>query len=184
MTMTKVVKPENTSLAGVAVWDGQPDTALSQVWLDGVLQYYCQARNCSSTNSSAPIETSNTLGSDVWTCDNLKCSCLSNTTLCTGAGGGIAMAGIVNSLSGQLSMPCDYTSSSNGSSVSAKCQFKGGQLTNYLGPSGLPLNNVSVEVSLDDCVSLQQGVDESSFSANSVHALVKTSSSLSGLNRP
>lgn len=146
MTLSKIHQSDDTALTGVAAWGGQPGTALSQIWLDGTLQYYCQASNCSSTNSSTPIDSSNAaLGSDVWTCDNLKCTCLSNSTLCTGAGGGIAMASIVNSLSGQLSMPCDYVVGAGGS-TSAKCQFKGGQLTNYLGPAGLPLENVSLAV--------------------------------------
>ncbi|CAO1622820.1 unnamed protein product [Parajaminaea phylloscopi] len=141
MTLTKVAAPDNTSLTGVSAWGAQPGTTLSQVWLDGTLQFYCQATGCSSTNATSSIDAANSaVGSDVWTCSDLKCTCL-ETSLCTGAGSGISMAGIVNSLSGQLSMPCDYSAASSQADGGVKCQFKGAQLTTYLGASGLPLDN-------------------------------------------
>lgn len=149
LTLTKVLQPDAESAAGIPSSGGQPNTTLSQIWLDGELQYYCQASNCSSSNSTTTIDPANSAyGSDVWTCSNLQCHCLSNSTLCTGAGGGIAMGTIVNSLSGELSMPCDYTAPGT---MSTKCQFKGGQLTTYLGPAGLPLENVSIVYQAHKC---------------------------------
>lgn len=161
MTMIKVAEADATNQTGLAPWDSppQPGSSLSQVWLNGVEQFYCQSTGCTSkndtaatstdtagaavVNAGAPGSTNNTgkLGSSVWSCKTLQCTCLPGSKICEGSGT-ISLGGIINSLSGQLEMPCDYLDPAN-PSAGGSCQFKGGQLTTLLGPQGLPLSGVS-----------------------------------------
>ncbi|KAJ9475372.1 putative ATP-dependent permease (putative) [Pseudozyma hubeiensis] len=140
MTLSKTYKPDSFSETGLASWPEQSNTALSQVWLDGVEQFYCQAAGCSARNSSATLSSQGdaSLGSSLWTCTSLQCYCIPGTTMC--GKGQLDLSPVINKLNGTLTMPCDYVDPNNATATSS-CAFRGELLDNFLGQAGLPLEN-------------------------------------------
>lgn len=155
LTMTKIVNPDRSDWIGIpsAQNSTQLDSTLSEVWLDGELQFYCQATGCSSTNGTA-IDNGNghpptSKKSDMWHCNDLKCACIPGTKVCGPAAGasasassGIAIAPIINSLNGSFDVPCNYIDNLEAANGMSSCQFKAGQLVALLGDGGVPLEQV------------------------------------------
>ncbi|PWY97361.1 hypothetical protein BCV70DRAFT_67764 [Testicularia cyperi] len=140
MTLSKTGEVDDFVTTGLASWAAQKNTALSQVWLNGVEQFYCQAAGCSAQNSTT-MQNPNAdskLGSSTWTCTSLQCYCIPGTAMC--GGGHLDLTSVINNLNGTLSMPCDYVDPTN-ASATASCAFKGELLNNFLGAAGLPLEN-------------------------------------------
>ncbi len=140
MTLSKTYKPDSFSETGLASWPQQSNTALSQVWLDGVEQFYCQAAGCTARNSSSTLSSQGdpALGSSLWTCTSLQCYCIPGTTMC--GAGKLDLSPVINNLNGTLTMPCDYVDPNNATARS-HCAFRGELLNNFLGQEGLPLDN-------------------------------------------
>lgn len=140
MTLSKTFKSDSSSQTGLAAWPEQSNTALSQVWLDGVEQFYCQAAGCSARNSSSTLspQADAALGSTLWTCTSLQCYCIPGTTMC--GNGQLDLSPVINNLNGTLTMPCDYVDPNNITATS-HCAFRGELLNNFLGQQGLPLEN-------------------------------------------
>lgn len=145
LTSMKVVQPDNSTLNGVPTWTGaESGSTFSQVWLDGVEQFACQATGCVGSNSTtSSTGEESTLGSAAWTCSDLQCQCLSGSKMCSAApGAGVNLSDLINGISGGFELPCDYIDSAS-SSGNATCAFKNAQLQTLLGQNGVPLSNVS-----------------------------------------
>ncbi|CDU22090.1 related to ADP1-ABC transporter [Sporisorium scitamineum] len=140
MTLSKTYNPDSFSTTGLASWPEQSNTALSQVWLDGVEQFYCQASGCSARNSSSTLSPQGdaALGSSLWTCTSLQCYCIPGTTMCGKRQ--LDLSPVINNLNGTLTMPCDYVDP-NDATATSHCAFRGELLNNFLGQEGLPLDN-------------------------------------------
>ena len=140
MTLSKTYKPDTFAETGLASWPEEGNTALSQVWLDGVEQFYCQAAGCTAKNSSSTLSPQGdaALGSSLWTCTSLQCYCIPGTNMC--GKGQLDLSSVINNLNGTLTMPCDYVDPNNASATS-HCAFRGELLNNFLGQEGLPLEN-------------------------------------------
>lgn len=156
VTMTKTVNADRSDWSGVPIPANstQEGTTLSEVWLDGDLQFYCQSTGCSSTNGTA-IDNGNghtptSKVSDLWHCDTLSCACIPGSKVCGGgpnssssaAASGFALAPIINNLHGAFDVPCNYVDDLSAGDGTASCQFKAQQLVNLLGPAGVPLEKV------------------------------------------
>ncbi|SNX87602.1 related to ADP1 - ABC transporter [Melanopsichium pennsylvanicum] len=140
MTLSKTYKPDSFSETGLASWPADANTALSQVWLDGIEQFYCQAAGCTAKNSTSTLgpQGDASLGSSLWTCTSLQCYCIPGTTMC--GNGQLDLSPVINNLNGTLTMPCDYVDPTNATATS-HCAFRGELLNNFLGPDGLPLES-------------------------------------------
>ncbi|CCF49274.1 hypothetical protein NDA14_002327 [Ustilago hordei] len=137
MTLSKSYEPDTFSQTGIASWPAESHTALSQVWLDGVEQFYCQAAGCSARNSTSTLDPNAKFGNTQWTCTSLQCYCIPGTTMC--GSGQLDLSSVINNLNGTLSMPCDYLDPNNATATS-RCAFRGELLNNFLGQEGLPLD--------------------------------------------
>ncbi|KIJ63345.1 hypothetical protein HYDPIDRAFT_41184 [Hydnomerulius pinastri MD-312] len=92
----------------------------AQLFYAGVEQFSCTASPCtqSSTNTT-----------DTWTCSNLKCNCIPNTSFC----GGVPVTNLtstVDTLGGSLTIACDNTNT---------CHFQQQVLDGLFGSSGLAM---------------------------------------------
>ncbi|KAF8839854.1 hypothetical protein BDN67DRAFT_931344 [Paxillus ammoniavirescens] len=139
------------NISGTAL---SPDGSLAvyaQLFYAGVEQFSCIATQCtqSSTNTT-----------DTWTCSNLQCDCIANTTFCGGSSSA-NLAGALNTLTGTLTIVCDTTNT---------CHFQQQILNTLFGSSGLAMENCV----FGECVT-QAVID----SANGT-----TSSSQSGASQP
>lgn len=158
LTMTKIVNFEKEEYTGIPAVNGsaQLDSTYAEVWLDGDLQFYCQATECSSTNGTAIINRDDqkptSKVSDQWHCENMACSCIPGSKVCGNGdlslSSGLALAPVINALNGTFDVPCNYIDDLNASNATTSCQFKAGQLTGLLGSSGVPLENVSGHIAL------------------------------------
>ena len=131
------------STIGLAPYNAVGGSYTSQIWLDGQLQWGCQATNCTSVNSTdpsiSPSGSSKTV-TDLWTCTDLKCACIPGSQAC--GGGAFDLSTTVNSLSGSSKFACEYPSDEAQASQSQmKCRFSGASFDQTLGPEGLPLTN-------------------------------------------
>ncbi|KAF9228833.1 hypothetical protein BS17DRAFT_772564 [Gyrodon lividus] len=99
--------------------DGSP-AAYAQLFYSGVEQFSCVASQCTQSSTST---------TDTWSCSNLQCDCLTNTTFC----GGVAnLTATINSLTGPLTIACDTTNT---------CHFQQQILNGLFGSSGLAMEN-------------------------------------------
>ncbi|SJX65413.1 related to ADP1-ABC transporter [Sporisorium reilianum f. sp. reilianum] len=177
MTLSKTYKPDSFAATGLASWAEQSNTALSQVWLDGVEQFYCQAAGCSARNSSSTLspESNAALGSSLWTCTSLQCYCIPGTMMC--GKGQLDLSPVINNLNGTLTMPCDYVDPNNATATS-HCAFRGELLNNFLGQEGLPLANCQfgscvTQSELDTFYATGSGEGDSQQSGSSLsHAVI------------
>ncbi|KAH7928164.1 hypothetical protein BV22DRAFT_1083525 [Leucogyrophana mollusca] len=102
-----------------------PTSSISaQLFYAGIEQFACSASPCtqSTTNSSSTNTTT-------WTCENLACTCVPNTTFC----GGVPVSNLtttINGLTGTLTITCDTTST---------CHFQQSVLQNLFGSAGLAM---------------------------------------------
>ncbi|KAE8246564.1 hypothetical protein A4X13_0g5730, partial [Tilletia indica] len=142
LSLIRVAEPENSTATGQPSWSSQAGTTLSSVWLDGVEQFYCQAKGCTGQNQTQAISSvasETKWGTYNWTCSSLQCYCIPGTTMCND-NGPFPLSSLIASITGSLSLPCDYADPSNETATHA-CAFKGEILQNFLGDAGLPLQN-------------------------------------------
>ncbi|KAJ6620338.1 ABC transporter [Mycena sp. CBHHK59/15] len=99
---------------------GSAGTLFAQLFYNGVEQFYCLADSCTQD-----LTDSNTN----WDCQNLKCTCINNTTFCGGGASNITAP--IDALSGSLSIDCDN---------STTCAFKQATLQSLFGSAGLSLS--------------------------------------------
>ncbi|KAJ7090414.1 hypothetical protein B0H15DRAFT_939000 [Mycena belliarum] len=132
---------------------GSAGTVVAQLFYSGVEQFYCQSDSCTQALTGKKIN---------WGCQNLKCTCINNTTFC---GGGVSnITGIINGLNGKLGIECDDTTT---------CAFKTDTLQSVFGSDGLSLSGCI----FGECVA--QSVIDTAGGANSTAETTK-SAPLSG----
>ncbi|KAF9239156.1 hypothetical protein BU15DRAFT_46984 [Melanogaster broomeanus] len=109
----------NTS--GTTLSPNGSSAAYAQLFYAGVEQFSCTASPCtqSSTNTT-----------DTWSCSNLQCNCIVNTTFCGGTQ--TNLADVVDTLSGSLTIVCDATNA---------CNFQQQVLNGLFGSNGLSMEN-------------------------------------------
>lgn len=116
---------------------GGDNTTFAQLWYSPQAssfpqeQFYCGADSCTQTNDTASSEIN-------WSCNNLKCTCLSGAAFCSDP---LDLTQIINGLGGTLDIDC----SANGTS----CNFKQETLNSLFGQSGLALSGCT----FGECVS-------------------------------
>ncbi|KAJ6606274.1 hypothetical protein DFH09DRAFT_1119732 [Mycena vulgaris] len=99
---------------------GAAGTVSAQLFYAGVEQFYCLADSCTQDLTG---------GNTNWACQDLKCTCINNTTFC--GGGASNITGPINGLGGSLSIECDN---------STTCAFKQATLQSLFGSGGLSLS--------------------------------------------
>ncbi|PWN47887.1 hypothetical protein IE53DRAFT_225691 [Violaceomyces palustris] len=140
LTVSKVVLSDNFTETGLASWPSQAGTLLSQLWLDGEEQFYCQASECRQSNSSQAVSTKGSgLGASDYSCRNLECYCIPGTDMC--GQGVFDLSPVINHLNGSFSLKCDFFDPATAAGDSA-CSMNGGELLKTtFGDSGIPLQN-------------------------------------------
>ncbi len=138
------ITPSDFDTVGVADYNAPAGTYTSQIWLDGVMQWGCQASSCSSLNSTDPADrpagASSTSVTDLWKCSNLKCACVPGSTVC--GGGAFDLSSVIENLSGDTVFACAYPADQSAASRGdMRCRFTGPAFASALGPEGLPLVN-------------------------------------------
>ncbi|KAJ7460877.1 hypothetical protein B0H11DRAFT_2057212 [Mycena galericulata] len=98
---------------------GTAGTVFASLFYAGVEQFYCFADSCAQELTG---------GNTNWDCQNLECTCITNTTFC--GAGKENITDTINGLSGTLSIDC---------SNSTTCSFQQATLEALFGPSGLAL---------------------------------------------
>ncbi|KAF5371340.1 hypothetical protein D9758_004088 [Tetrapyrgos nigripes] len=127
LNIIRTVDPSLSPIPNVTSF-GDSGTVYAQLFYDGVEQFYCHADSCTQDSSSG--------GSDNFDCQNLQCTCRSNTSFC----GAIPVSNLtatINSLGGTLSINCDPVDNSTNQ---ATCHFAQTTLSQLFGSSGLTLN--------------------------------------------
>ncbi|KAJ7168414.1 hypothetical protein C8R43DRAFT_984293 [Mycena crocata] len=99
---------------------GSAGTVFAQLFYAGVEQFYCLADSCTQDLTG---------GNTNWDCQNLKCTCIKNSTFCGGGVEDITFA--IDGLGGSLSIDC---------SNSTTCSFKQATLQSLFGADGLSLS--------------------------------------------
>jgi len=110
------------------------NTVAAQLFYDGTEQFFCTADSCAQTITDADPSR--------WECQNLKCTCITNTTFC----GGVPSANLtsaINRLGGVITITCHADST---------CSFGQAVLNSLFGANGLTLSPCS----FGECV--RQGV--------------------------
>lgn len=101
------------------------NAAAAQLFYNGVEQFFCAADSCvQSVTDTSP---------STWECQNLKCTCIPNTTFCGGVPS-TNLTGTINRLGGTLTIACDGSST---------CSFGQALLTSLFGSNGLTLSSCS-----------------------------------------
>ena len=101
------------------------NTIAAQLWYDGVEQFFCTADSCAQSITDSNPST--------WVCQNLKCTCIPNTTFCGGVPA-TNLTATINKLDGVLTITCDGSST---------CSFGQTVLKNLFGSNGLTLSSCS-----------------------------------------
>ncbi|EKM56050.1 uncharacterized protein PHACADRAFT_122183 [Phanerochaete carnosa HHB-10118-sp] len=107
---------------------GPNGSLYAQLFYDGEEQFYCTANSCTQQEGSDS-------GSSDWTCQNLQCQCIANSTFC-GQVPATDLSGVLNTLSGALEVSCDAPSPQNNT---ANCAFKQQVINQVFGSAGLSL---------------------------------------------
>jgi hypothetical protein len=128
---------------------GGSGSAFAQLWYDGVeqvsdsthqknakagpdmeviVQFYCKATSCNQTTS---LDTTTTSNSSTYTCQSMACTCIPNTTFCSGS---FDLSKTINGLSGQLIIDCK---------AQGTCTFSQTFLNKLFGSSGLAMSDCS-----------------------------------------
>ncbi|OCH90675.1 hypothetical protein OBBRIDRAFT_876867 [Obba rivulosa] len=158
LNILRNLNPSLTPLPNVTGF-GTSGSVYAQLFYNGVEQFYCTADSCTQDLGDGD-------GSSNWSCQNLMCTCIKNSTFC-GAIPANDLTGIINKLSGTLGIACQAPSSANNT---ATCAFQQSAINGVFGSGGLTLNGCS----FGECVT-QNTID--TLSGNS------TSSSSSGPTR-
>lgn len=118
---------------------GGDNTTFAQLWYSPQAssfpqeQFYCGADSCTQVNDTSS-------GDIVWSCSNLKCSCLSGAAFCSDP---LDLTEIIDGLEGTLVIDC--------SASGTDCSFKHATLNSLFGQSGLALSGCT----FGECVSSQ-----------------------------
>ncbi|KDN36836.1 hypothetical protein K437DRAFT_48301 [Tilletiaria anomala UBC 951] len=126
---------------GLAPYNAENGTTTTQVWFNGVLQWGCQATNCSSFNSTDPADAPSGrkgIVTDVWKCSTLNCVCIPGSTVC--GSGPFDLTNTIQDLDGETTFACEYPSDQAAAArADMQCRFSGPSFATALGPGGLPL---------------------------------------------
>ncbi|KZT74033.1 hypothetical protein DAEQUDRAFT_720885 [Daedalea quercina L-15889] len=160
LNILRTLNPSLTPVPNVTGF-GSAGSVYAQLFYAGVEQFYCNADSCAQTLD-------NSTGSADWTCADLECSCVANSTFCSGAE---SLASILNGLSGQLTISCDAPSS-NGT---ASCAFKQSTIDSVFGSGGLTLTGCV----FGECVA-QNVIDDVTDNGTTSSGSSSTDKSLSG----
>ena len=139
-----VNSPSDFDTVGLALYNAPNGTYTSQIWLNGTLQWGCQATQCSSTNSTnsadRPAGAAPNSVTDIWTCSNLQCACVPGSTVCGGST--FDLSPVIAGLTGNTTFACEYPADeADASRAKMNCRFKGPAFNTVLGNDGLPLVN-------------------------------------------
>ncbi|KAH7890070.1 ABC-2 type transporter-domain-containing protein [Phlebopus sp. FC_14] len=118
-TLNASLSPLHNTSGTVLSPDGS-SAAYAQLFYAGVEQFSCTALQCAQSSSGS---------TNTWTCSQLQCQCIPNTTFC----GGVSLTNLtatVNSLTGPLTISCDSTNT---------CHFEQQVLNSLFGSNGLVL---------------------------------------------
>lgn len=143
ITGIKVANVPNFTATGMAEWNAVSNSSYLSVFLDGVEQFYCQAENCQSSNTTDHIQSSASAaqwGTDLWHCSSFSCSCIKSTKICSNPS--FPLASIINSIGGSLDFPCDFVDP-NDPFGQTQCKLSTAQLNQFVGPDGLALRQCS-----------------------------------------
>ena len=120
------------------------NTAVAQLFYDGVEQFFCAADSCAQSITDTNPST--------WECQNLKCTCIPNATFC-GAVPSKNLTSAIDRLVGTLTISCFANST---------CSFGQTLLNSLFGSNGLTLSPCS----FGECVR-QSVIDETSNTTTS-----------------
>ncbi|GBE82781.1 Probable ATP-dependent [Sparassis crispa] len=140
LNILRTLNPTLTPLPNVTGF-GSAGSIYAQLFYDGVEQFYCNADSCSQDLGNS----TSTDGSSDWTCQNLQCTCIANTSFC----GGVPHSDLtqtIDGLTGTLAISCDALSTENNT---ASCAFKQSIIDAVFGASGLTLTGCA----FGECVS-------------------------------
>lgn len=142
ITGIKVANVPNFTATGMAKWDAVSNSSYLSVFLDGVEQFYCQAENCASSNTTDHVQSSSTAqwGTDLWHCSSFSCSCINSTKICSNPS--FPLTNIIDSIGGSLDFPCDFIDP-NDPFGRTQCKLSTAQLNQFVGPEGLALRQCS-----------------------------------------
>ncbi|PCH38575.1 ABC transporter [Wolfiporia cocos MD-104 SS10] len=140
LNILRTLNPSLTPLPNVTGF-GSAGTIYAQLFYDGVEQFYCHASSCTQDTGSAAG------GGSTWTCQDLACTCVPNTSFC-GAVSLTNLTSVIDSLADQVVISCDAPDANN----TAACAFKQATIESVFGSSGLTLSGCV----FGECVS--QGV--------------------------
>ncbi|EMD34339.1 hypothetical protein CERSUDRAFT_125512 [Gelatoporia subvermispora B] len=127
LNILRTLNPSLTPLPNITGF-GSSGSIYAQLLYNGVEQFYCTADSCTQDLGDGD-------GSSNWSCQDLACTCIKNTTFC----GGVPVSdltGIIDALSGTLGISCQAPSSNN----TATCAFQQDTINNVFGSGGLALN--------------------------------------------
>ncbi|EIW85570.1 hypothetical protein CONPUDRAFT_118487 [Coniophora puteana RWD-64-598 SS2] len=128
-------------------------SVFAQLFYAGVEQFYCSASPCTQSQSqSSSSSSSDSSSTNTWTCQNLQCTCITNTSFC-GAVPITNLTSTINDLGGTLTIECG---------TDGTCYFKQSVLQNLFGANGLSMQNCKY----GECVT-QDVIDTSSSSDSS-----------------
>ncbi|PWN31340.1 uncharacterized protein FA14DRAFT_151646 [Meira miltonrushii] len=141
ITGIKVANVPNFTATGMAEWDAVSNSSYLSVFLDGVEQFYCQAENCASSNTTDHVQSSTAQwGTDLWHCSSFSCSCIETAKICSNPS--FPLASIINSIGGSLDFPCDFVDPNNPFGQT-QCKLSTAELNKFVGPDGLALRQCS-----------------------------------------
>lgn len=124
LNILRTLNPSLTPVPNVTGF-GSAGSVYAQLLYAGVEQFYCSAHSCAQSLD-------NSTGGADWTCADLACTCVANATFCSGEE---TLTGIIDGLSGQLTISCGAP----GSDGTASCAFKQATVDSVFGSGGLTL---------------------------------------------
>ncbi|KAK2460677.1 hypothetical protein APHAL10511_007147 [Amanita phalloides] len=148
LNVVRTLQPQLTPLPNVTGF-GAAGTIYSQLFYNGVEQFYCRADTCIQQSVNG------TQGATGWSCQNLQCTCRPGTSFC----GGVPvtnLTGTINGLDGAIDIDCQAVDNSTNT---ATCNFKQSALNSLFGSSGLALQGCT----FGECVR-QSVIDNSTLS--------------------
>ncbi|KAG0147174.1 hypothetical protein CROQUDRAFT_43249 [Cronartium quercuum f. sp. fusiforme G11] len=124
--------PSSASLPSSLISQLTPGTTLNQIWYSPnsstvpEQQFYCEGTNCTQKISH---------NMSLSQCTDLKCRCLSGSTLC-GGGTGINFKAAIDNFKGYLKLECPLANT-----TSMTCKLKNEAILQVFGPDGLEIPN-------------------------------------------
>lgn len=124
LNILRTLNPSLTPVPNVTGF-GPAGSVYAQLLYAGVEQFYCSSHSCVQSLD-------NSTGGADWTCADLACTCIVNAIFCSGEE---ALTGIIDVLSGQLTISCGAP----GSDGTSTCAFKQAMIESVFGSGGLTL---------------------------------------------